>query len=60
MRLRVTAVLLCVFLLSACGREPTLEERNEFSSYFERFEEASRQVGRDTYWRPPVRIVFGI
>ncbi len=52
--------LLClVLLLSGCGRDPTLEEINEFSPYFQRFEAASAQYGRDTSGDSRVRILYG-
>jgi hypothetical protein len=53
-------LMLCLFVLAACGRDPTLEERSEFEPYLERFQAYSAQYGRDASNDGRVRILFGI
>lgn len=57
---RAASIFLLVILLTACGREPTIEEINEFSPYFQRFETHSIQHGRDTTGDSRVRILYGV
>ncbi len=56
---RPATTLVCLFLLIACGRNPTTEEISELGPYFERFEAASAQFGRDTSGDHRVILLFG-